>query len=295
MTQMGEGNTTLRSLFRAAPGCDHGRMTSTADRCSLTSRDLRRALEDDELTAWYQPMVRLSDGVVCGFEALARWRHPELGLLPASAFIPLAEACGLVGAIDDWMRRTVFHQLVLWQDDVLVRPGFRMTVNVSAVSISRPRLADEVNAAIEQAGVDPRGVVLELSEPTAIDGIDAARRSAHDLHDLGVEIGVDGFRARPDALELLRALSLDVVKLDRAVVADSTTMAGRVRAAAVVALASQISPAILAEGVETYDEAALLRALGCDEAQGFHWRAALSSHDAEALLAGGLAVSAVGT
>jgi EAL domain-containing protein (putative c-di-GMP-specific phosphodiesterase class I) len=269
-------------------------MTSKADRCSPSCRDLRRALERDELTAWYQPTVRLADGVVCGFEALVRWRHPELGLLPASAFIPLAEECGLVAEIDRWMRRTVFRQLVLWQDDVLVLPGFRMAVNISAASICTDGLAADVHHAIDDTGVDRRGLVLELTEPGQVDDIDTARRSAEGLHDLGIELGLDGFRARRATFELARSLGPDLVKIDRAVVADSHTSAGCVRMAAVVALANQLSAVVLAEGVETSDEAGLLRTLGCDEAQGFHWRAALSPDDAEALLTAGLAATAVG-
>src|SRR6476646_1294157 len=129
-----------------------------------TGRELARAIEHCELEVWYQPTVRLADGMVTGFEALVRWRHPELGVLPAASFLSLAEDCGLVHALDEWVRQAAFTQLAAWQDDALVGTGFRMAVNVSGLDLGNDGLAADVGAALARTGVDPRGVVLELTE-----------------------------------------------------------------------------------------------------------------------------------
>jgi EAL domain-containing protein (putative c-di-GMP-specific phosphodiesterase class I) len=265
-------------------------MTTTPDGSSLSCGDLRRGLERGELAAWYQPTVRLSDGVVCGFEALVRWQHPELGLLPASEFIPLAEQCGLVRDVDEWMRREVFSQLETWQEDVLVAPGFRMAVNVSALEVCSAGLAADVARAIDEAGVDPRGLVLELTETRLIDDLDAAKRSAAGLHDLGVELALDDFGSQYGTFELVHSLPFDLLKIDRTIVAASHTTFGRVIVTALVELANHLTATVVAEGVETRDEADRLQLLGCDEGQGFLWLPALPPEHAEALLTTGVPV-----
>jgi EAL domain-containing protein (putative c-di-GMP-specific phosphodiesterase class I) len=268
-------------------------MTLPSETLTPTCHELRLALERGELAAWYQPTVRLSDGIVCGFEALVRWHHPVLGLLPASAFIPLAEQCGLVYELDHWMRREVFRQLETWQEDVLVTPGFRMAVNISAMEICSEHLAADVGRAIDDAGVDPHGLVLELTETRKIDDLEAAQRSAVGLHDLGVELALDDFGSQYGTFELVRTLPFDVLKIDRTIVSASDTNAGRVIVAALVELANLLPATILAEGVETIDEADRLRLLGCDEAQGFLWMPAVSAKDAEDLLTMGAPLGAV--
>jgi EAL domain-containing protein (putative c-di-GMP-specific phosphodiesterase class I) len=259
-------------------------MTTTPDAALLSCDDLRRGLEQRELAAWYQPTVRLADGVVCGFEALVRWHHPELGLLPASAFIPLAEQCGLIRDVDAWMRHEVFGQLELWQEDVLVTPGFRMAVNVSALEMCSASLAADVARDIDEAGVDPRGLVLELTETRLIDDLDAAQRSVARLRELGVELALDDFGSQYGTFELVHSLPFDLLKIDRAIVAASHTTFGRVIVSALVELADHLAATVVAEGVETRDEADRLQVLGCDEGQGFLWLPAVPREDAESLL-----------
>src|SRR5437763_13738172 len=256
--------TTLRGLGGRPAGAHDGRMTPTREVASLSCTDLRRGLEWGELAAWYQPTMRLSDGVLCGFEALVRWQHPELGLLPASAFIPLAEQCGLVREVDAWMRHEVFQQLEMWQEDVLVAPGFRMAVNVSALEMCSEALAVDVARDIDAAGVDPRGLVLELTETRLIDDLDAARRSVASLRDLGVELALDDFGSQYGPFELVHSLPFDLLKIDRAIVAASDTTFGRVIVTALVELAEHLRATVVAEGVETREEADRLRGLGCD-------------------------------
>ena len=252
-----------------------------------TCQDLSRALEQGELEVRYQPTVRLADGMVTGFEALVRWRHPELGLLPAAAFLSLAEDCGLVHALDEWVRDEVFSQLAAWQDDAVVGPGFRVAVNVSGLELGHDHLAQDVAATIASTGVDPRGIVLELTETCRIVDVAAATRSAQRLHDLGVGLALDDFGSQYATFELLRSLPLAVLKIDRAIVAGCDAGIGEAFTRAVVELAGPLAALIVAEGVEATWQAERLRAVGCHEGRGHLWAPALPAAEAEQLLVRG--------
>jgi EAL domain-containing protein (putative c-di-GMP-specific phosphodiesterase class I) len=252
-----------------------------------TCHELARAIEQGELEVRYQPTVRLSDAMVTGFEALVRWRHPELGLLPAAAFLSLAEDCGLVHALDEWVRDEVFTQLAVWQDDAVVGPGFRVAVNISGLELGRDDLAREVGDSIARTGVDPRGIVLELTETCRIVDLAAATRSARLLHELGVELALDDVGSQYATFELLRSFPLDVLNIDRAVVAGCDAEIGEAFTRAVVDLAGPLASRILAEGVETTWQADLLREAGCHEGRGYQWSPALPVAEAEQLLVSG--------
>jgi EAL domain-containing protein (putative c-di-GMP-specific phosphodiesterase class I) len=261
---------------------------AVVDPLSPTTDELCQALERGELEAWYQPVVRLSDGVVTGFEALVRWRHPRLGLLPASAFVPLAEASGLIHVVDRWMRREVFGHVQRWQEDVLVAPGFRVVLHISAREMGDDGLAADISRAILDAGVDPHGLTLELTETDAIRDHEAVRRIASGVRDLGVDLALDDFGSPSATFELLRTLRFDVLKLDRAVVAASESNVGRAMVVAFVGLGRELRSTIVASGIETLDEAMRIRRLGCDEGQGFLWAPAVDVAEAELLLTTGM-------
>jgi EAL domain-containing protein (putative c-di-GMP-specific phosphodiesterase class I) len=258
------------------------------DQVPPTADELRHGLERGELEAWYQPVVRLADGVVTGFEALVRWRHPRLGLLPASAFVPLAEVSGLIHAVDQQMRREVFGHVRRWQEDVLVAPGFRVVLHISAREVGDDHLAAEISRAIDDAGVDPHGLTLELTETGAIRDLDAVRRTALGVRDLGIDLGLDDFGSPSTTFELLRTLRFDVLKLDRAVVAASESNIGRAMVVAFVGLGRELHSTVVAGGIETLDEATRIRGLGCDEGQGFLWAPPIDAAEAEVLLTVGM-------
>jgi EAL domain-containing protein (putative c-di-GMP-specific phosphodiesterase class I) len=246
--------------------------------------ELAHAIECGELEVWYQPTVRLADAMITGFEALVRWPHPDLGVLPAASFLTLAEDCGLVPALDDWVRDVVFAQLAAWQDDAIVGAGFRVAVNVSGLDLASDRLATEVAAAIARTSVDPQGLVLELTETCRIVDVAAATSCARRLHDLGVGLALDDFGSQYATFELLRSLPLDVLKIDRAIVAGFDAEIGEAFARAVVDLASPLAARIVADGVETTWQADRLREAGCTEGRGFLWAPALPAVEAERLL-----------
>jgi EAL domain-containing protein (putative c-di-GMP-specific phosphodiesterase class I) len=252
-----------------------------------TCQELARAIEHGELEVWYQPTVRLADAMVTGFEALVRWPHPELGVLPAAAFLSLAEDCGLVHVLDEWVRDVVFAQVAAWQEDAVVGAGFRVAVNVSGLDLVSDGLAKEVGATIARTGVNPAGLVLELTETCRIVDLAAATSCGRDLHDLGVGLALDDFGSQYATFELLRSLPLDVLKIDRAIVACFDGEIGAAFARAVVNLASPLAARIVADGVETAWQADRLREAGCTEGRGFLWAPALPAAEAEQLLISG--------
>src|SRR5215217_8208498 len=202
-----------RLVWRGSPPAadDHGAMIRRSAEAAApsTCEELERALDRGELEVWYQPTVRLADAMVTGFEALVRWRHPQLGVLPAASFLPLAEDCGLAPVVDERVRRLAFDQLAAWQEDAIVGPGFRIAVNVAASDLRADGLAAEVAAAINGTGVDPRGLVVELTDMCRVVDVEATAQGARRLHELGVAVALDDFGSQYATFELLRSLPLD--------------------------------------------------------------------------------------
>jgi EAL domain-containing protein (putative c-di-GMP-specific phosphodiesterase class I) len=242
---------------------------------------LARAIDQDELALHYQPVVDLHTGAVAGFEALSRWHHPQLGLLGADAFVPVAESYGLSRPLTDWVLRRACTQLASWQADVLVTPEFRVAVNISVDEMDGDGIVGHVARAVETAGVDPRGLVVEIAETRRVDGLADAIRTIDGLHELGVGVAVDNFGSPDAAFPLLCTLPVDELKLDRHLVSETTHPAGRALVGTLIRFGRELGTRVVAEGVETSDQAALLRSMGCAEGQGFLWAPALPVAEAE--------------
>jgi EAL domain-containing protein (putative c-di-GMP-specific phosphodiesterase class I) len=248
--------------------------------------DLARAIDREQLALHYQPIVNLVDETVVGFEALVRWPHERRGLLGAAAFVPLAEASGLVHALDDWVLMTACRQLAAWQEDVLIGPGFRMAINVSGAEVTGDALVERVNHALDVTGADPRGLTVEVTETWVIASIDAARRSFDGLHALGVELALDDFGSQHATFARLHSLPFDVLKIDRDFVVDSGTSIGKGFLRTIVELGDLLGSRLVAEGIESAAQAATLRGLGCHEGQGFRWAPGVPAEEAERILDG---------
>src|SRR5215213_179717 len=286
---MSQADTVTACLAVAGPEGDHPAVIrrTTDEVTPSTGQELARAIDDGQWEFWYQPTVRLADGMVTGFEALARWRHPEHGVLPAAAFLPSVERCGLVPALGQWVRRAVFEHLAAWQDDAVVGPGFRVAVKVAGLELDGEHLADRVEAAIGAAGVDPRGLVLELTDVAGVADLPAATRSTQRLHDLGVELALDGFASQLTTFALVQSAPFAMLTVDRAVVAGCETEIGDAFTRAVAQLAAPLSARVVAQGIETTIQAARLREAGCHEGRGFLWAPAVPAAEAEQLLTAG--------
>lgn len=252
------------------------------ERLMLESR-LRKALEQGELLIHYQPKVSLADGAVVGVEALLRWFHPDLGLVPPAEFIPLAEETGLIVPIGAWVLRTALAQLRRWHR--AGHEGLQLAVNLSARQFQEKDLVATVAAALEASGVPASSLELELTESAVMrDAPDAARR-LRELTALGVRLSIDDFGTGYSSLGYLRSFPIGALKIDRSFVRDLDRDANSAALArAIVALAAGLKLKVVAEGVETREQLDLLRAFGCHELQGYLFSRPLPPEELLALL-----------
>jgi diguanylate cyclase (GGDEF)-like protein len=231
---------------------------------------LRRAVEREELRVFYQPIVRLEDGNIDGFEALVRWEHPERGLLSPVEFIPLAEETGLILPIGNWVLEEACRQIREWQ---LYRPDaepITLSVNVSARQFQSPELVETLSRVLADTGFEPRHLKLELTESLMMRDIDGALARLTMLDGLSVQLAVDDFGTGYSSLAYLRRLPISVLKVDKSFVSrlalDSKDGA-IVRS--VITLAHDLGMSVIAEGVETNEQLRRLKELGCELAQGY--------------------------
>ncbi len=234
--------------------------------------DLHHAVERDELRVFYQPVVDLSDGRLLGFEALLRWQHPEQGMVPPDRFIPLAERNGTIVPIGTWVLAQACRQLRAWQQTAALGSELTVAVNLSAKQLTHPDVVPQLRDVVVRSGVDPRSVVLEVTESLAME-TDTAAAVLWELRALGMRIALDDFGTGYSSLSRLGDLPLDKMKIDKSFVlaladdADARTAAMLIRSS--VAMAHGLGYSVVAEGVERPQDVALLRAVGCDQGQGF--------------------------
>jgi EAL domain-containing protein (putative c-di-GMP-specific phosphodiesterase class I) len=226
---------------------------------------LRRAIETDELRVLYQPQVRLSDNVTVSCEALVRWAHPERGLIDPADFIPIAEESGLIVPLGDWVMRRVCEDKARW------RQPMDVSVNVSPRQLADPAFVDNVADIVRSTGVEPSSICLEVTEGALFADPDTALLRLSALHTLGLRLAIDDFGIGFSSLYHLRQLpDVDFLKIDRAFIAEL----GRNRTdsaivGAVIVLAGSLGMEIVAEGIETAEQVAELRAIGADYGQGY--------------------------
>jgi diguanylate cyclase (GGDEF)-like protein len=260
--------------------------TVLEDRWQIASR-LRDAAELGQLVVHWQPVVHLASGLVSGCEALLRWNHPEQGLIGPGDFIPIAEENGLIVPITRWLLHETLVQAAAWAAEGL---ELSIAVNVSAVHLSTGTLVDDVLAALADSGLSPGCLVLELTETSLARNPDQAREQFAALRAHGVRIAIDDFGTGYSSLSAVASLPADVLKVDRALVADPMPACAGAPAAvlgACAALGSALDMDVLAEGVETAEQLALVRSVGCTHAQGHHLSRPVPAEQLGALLAEG--------
>jgi diguanylate cyclase (GGDEF)-like protein/PAS domain S-box-containing protein len=231
---------------------------------------LRKALERNEFVLHYQPQVSLRTGRIIGMEALIRWQHPERGLVAPGEFIPLLEETGLIVSVGEWVLRTACAQNSAWLAAGL--PPLRMAVNLSARQFHQSGLAAMVNQALQDAGLAPERLELEITESILIQDVQATITTLHQLHALGIQISIDDFGTGYSSLSYLKRLPISKIKIDRSFVRDICTDPddGAI-AHAVISLGHSLKMQVIAEGVETGEQLEHLRAQGCDEIQGYYF------------------------
>lgn len=239
------------------------------DRLEMESY-LHHSIKNNELLLHYQPKVTFSTGVMVGVEALVRWHHPVLGLVPPGRFIPLAEECGLIGSIGMWVLKEACNQAQEWRRQGL--PPIRVSVNLSARQFQEATLATQVAQVLAQTGLDPACLELEITEGTVMQDTKAAIAALQALKRLGVALSIDDFGTGYSSLSYLKQFPIDVLKIDRSFVQNVThDQNDAAITRAIVALAHGLDLAVIAEGVETLEQANFLKLNGCDEMQGFYF------------------------
>ena len=234
--------------------------------------DMRRALSEQQFELYYQPKVDLSDGSVMGFEALVRWQHPSRGLLQPEDFIPLAEETGLIVPLGAWIFEQACRQLRQWQTEFARTPALTMSINVSNRQFRDSHFPDHVRRVIEEIGIDPDTVRLELTETSMMEDARSAVRVMNQLEGMGVGLKIDDFGSGYPSLSNLCRLPLDSFKIDRSFISDmGEGPEGAEIVRNLVRLAAGLDLNVIAEGVETREQADLLRSLGCRYAQGFYF------------------------
>jgi diguanylate cyclase (GGDEF)-like protein/PAS domain S-box-containing protein len=264
-----------------------GTIAQATERLTLEN-SLRRALEQDELLLHYQPVLDVETRSVQGVEALVRWRHPRRGPLPPGDFVPVAEVTGLIVPIGIWILRAACAQAAEWRERG--HRHLRMAVNISARQFQQPDLVSEVERVLDETGLDPRALDLEITESCALAKVERAIRVLQEIKRLGVGISLDDFGTGYSSLSYLRRLPIDVVKIDQSFVRDLTVdPEGAAIIHAVIAMAHSLNLRVVAEGVETEEQLAFLTTHNCDLMQGFLFSEPLPAKACEELLhAGGL-------
>jgi len=254
-----------------------------ADRVNLEN-DLRHALADEQFRLAYQPEVDAGLGRIIGAEALIRWRHPERGDVSPALFIPVAERAGLIGAIDDWVLGQACAQMARWRARGLDLPS--ISVNLSPAQFHDGRLRDKVKTVLAGAGLPPAMLELEITETMMASDVERAIEILGQLTALGVRVSLDDFGTGYSSLGRLRSLPIDTLKIDRAFVSDIGKAAGSHDIAeSIVRMGHLMHKEVVAEGVETAEQAARLKDIGCEFGQGYLFSPAVPPEDFARFLA----------
>ncbi|MGH2956342.1 MAG: putative bifunctional diguanylate cyclase/phosphodiesterase [Solirubrobacterales bacterium] len=247
---------------------EHSMHAALVERLEL-EHDLREALERPEFRLHYQPIVSLETGAIPAVEALVRWQHPERGLIAPGYFIGLAEQTGLIVPIGRWVLEEACRQAAAWRREVETARSLTMMVNLSVKQLEDPGLLRDVEAALESSGLDPDGLLLEITESVIVED-EAAIETMKEIRALGIRMGIDDFGTKYSSLSYLRRLPLDVLKIDREFIGDITS--GSPESAliqAIVAMSHSMGLTPIAEGVERPHQEEELRRIGCNLAQGY--------------------------
>jgi diguanylate cyclase (GGDEF)-like protein/PAS domain S-box-containing protein len=231
--------------------------------------DLQRAIATEQLELHYQPVVRIQDGSISGVEALLRWRHPERGMIPPDQFIPLAEETGLIVPIGRWVLREGCRHARRMKESLPGGEQLTMSINLSVKQLQHSDVIADVHDAVEEAGIEPSMLTLEITETVLMADTDLAVTRLQELKALGVNLALDDFGTGYSSLSYLSRFPVDILKMDRSFLTGGATPEMSELASAVLALGTTLNLDVVAEGIEQPEQWTSLRALGCEFGQGF--------------------------
>lgn len=260
-----------------------GMLTASLEQFNL-EQAMRQAIAAAEFVLYYQPIIHLQTGEIIGFEALIRWQHPQQGFISPGMFIPLAEETGLIIPLGDWICREAIAQVCQWQQQFPHR-SLTVSINLSGRQFEQTDFGEKLTQFITSSGVDPQGIKFEITESIVMGNVEAAIDLMLRIKSLGCKISLDDFGTGYSSLSQLRRLPLDTLKVDQSFVramGDSREDLAIVEM--VINLSHILAIEVIAEGVETEPDAALLRSLHCDFGQGYLWDKPLPVTEATARL-----------
>jgi diguanylate cyclase (GGDEF)-like protein/PAS domain S-box-containing protein len=247
--------------------------------------DLRRALTNKELIAYYQPIISLENGHLVGFEALARWLHPKLGLLQPSEFIPLAEETGLIIGLDRWVMQEACRQMHAWHQEIPSLTELTISVNLSGKQIVQPDLIETVKSILEETQLNPRKLKIEMTENVIMDNSELTVAVFKKLQALGVQVQIDDFGVGYSSLNYLSKFPINALKIDQTFVRNMNNNNNQSEIVqAIVTLTHRLGVGVIAEGMETMTQMARLKELGCEFGQGYLVSVPLANQAAEDIL-----------
>jgi len=247
---------------------------------------MRHAVDENQFYVAYQPKMDLASGQITAMEALIRWEHPEMGLITPNDFIPIAEKTGFIVRIGAWVLRAACIQAKEWID--AGAKDIRVAVNVSMVQLASENFIEELLTILEETGVEPKNLELEVTETAVMEDVEIAARQLQELRSSGVYISIDDFGTGYSSLAYLKSFALDYLKIDSSFVADmERDISDTALIAAVIAMAHRLRLRVVAEGVETEAQLEHLRHLQCDEVQGYFLSKPVSGEEAGAMLLSG--------
>ncbi|MDZ8080117.1 MAG: EAL domain-containing protein [Nostoc sp. DcaGUA01] len=247
--------------------------------------DLRRAIERFELRVYYQPIVSLTSGSILGFEALLRWEHSERGLLSPADFIPLAEETGLIFSIGKWVLHEACAQMQAWRASHSSNLLKKISVNLSLKQFSQPDLIEQIGQILESTGLNADSLVLDITESVIVENGDRVIATLSQLREIGIELSIDDFGTGYSSLGRLYNFPISLLKIDRSFISSISTNSKNLEIIEIlVTLAHKLGVDVLAEGIETKEQLALLRKLNCKYGQGHFFSVPLNCSAAEALI-----------
>lgn len=253
-------------------------MRGTNDRWLLLETKLHQAIRNDSFELHYQPKINIKTNEMVGMEALIRWNDPELGFMSPDKFIPFAEQCGLISDIGNWVLRKAALQAKEWNDTYA--KGYRVAVNISPLHIAEPTFIMQLQDVIEETGVDPKILEIEITEMSMLDYNEELIFKIKEIKEMGITISIDDFGTGYSSLSYLREFPVDALKIDRTFIKNiSNGQSGEAMVTAIISLARALNLEVVAEGVELEEELAILQKHDCEYVQGYLFSKPLTVED----------------